>query len=406
MIPRGAPNSPGPTPRLAGRLVPLRPSGLPGSLATVLEDGGIPLVGDDGWSAEQWARIRRLCADAVAQPGIGWASLTSGSGGFPRVVLRSADSWSASFPAVEELLGAREGDVVALPAPPASSLTLFSIAHSLEGGPRPAFPSGRTAASNDFASATLFHGTPHALRQLLDTGTPPRLRAALVGGSGLDAGLRARAEALGIRVVAYYGAAELSFVAVDHGEGYVPFPGVELDVRDGILWVRSPFVAAGHLEVSGPAGRAQDRPSAQDGAPRGPLRSANGWHTVDDRAELSTRGLRLLGRADGAVLTASATVVPEDVEAVLRSVDGVGDAVVLGLPHAALGDLLAAVIEPRQTGTPATAESMRRAARELLSPAHRPRRWFRARLPRTASGKPARAEVARMLAAGEVDTLA
>ena len=349
---------------------------------------------DDRWSAEHAERVRRLCATAEPAPGVGWAGLTSGSGGRPRVVLRSAASWSDSFAAVGELLGARDGDVLALPAPPSASLTLFSLAHALEGGPRPVLNSGHAAGAADFADATLFHGTPHHLRSLLDAGSPPRLRAALVGGSGLDSALRRRAEALGIRVTAYYGATELSFVAVDHGDGYVAFPGVEIDVRDGVVWVRSRFVADGYLDD----GRGADT--------AGPFRSADGWHTVGDLAAHSGGALRLLGRADGAVLTASATVIPEDVEAVLRTVDGVGDAVVLGMPHAGIGALLAAVIEPAASGTPATSAALRAAAGRLLAPSHRPRRWFGARLPRTPSGKPARSELARMLSAREVEILA
>ncbi|MGJ9402485.1 AMP-binding protein [Arthrobacter sp. KK5.5] len=382
---------------MTGGLVPVHPApdrDLVEHLRAIRADGGIPLVCDDRWSAEHAERVRRLCATAEPAPGVGWAGLTSGSGGRPRVVLRSAASWSDSFAAVGDLLGARDGDVLALPAPPSASLTLFSLAHALEGGPRPVLNSGHAAGAADFADATLFHGTPHHLRSLLDAGSPPRLRAALVGGSGLDSALRRRAEALGIRVTAYYGAAELSFVAVDHGDGYVAFPGVEIDVRDGVVWVRSRFVADGYLDD----GRGADT--------AGPFRSADGWHTVGDLAAHSGGALRLLGRADGAVLTASATVIPEDVEAVLRTVDGVGDAVVLGMPHAGIGALLAAVIEPAASGTPATSSALRAAAGRLLAPSHRPRRWFGARLPRTPSGKPARSELARMLSAREVEILA
>lgn len=379
--------------------------------------GAVPLVGDGRWSDAFRDRLARRAANTPTPLGTAWATLTSGSTGDPRVVCRSAHSWSASFPAVAALLGCRHGDAIALPAPPASSLSLFSIAHALEGGPLPVFGAGRAIASGDFADATLFHGTPHALGLLLDAGAPARLRTALVGGSALDATLRARAAAQGIRVVSYYGAAELSFVAVDHGDGLVPFPGVELDVRGGVLWVRSPFVAAGYLgqepvqgALDGPDGPDPvDEPGGRHApgghAARGPWRSEAGWHTVGDRARWESGRLRLLGRSDGAILTASATVVPEEIEAVLRSLPGVGDAVVLGLPNRGVGALLAAVIEPGAQGAAPAAARLRRAATEALAPAHRPRRWFSAELPRTASGKPARAELARRLAAGEVRAL-
>ncbi|WP_372699471.1 AMP-binding protein [Arthrobacter sp. JSM 101049] len=386
------------TPR---ELVPVRyrPAG-PEATTLLLEHlsalraaGAVPLVGDDRWSTRQWDGIDELCAASPAPAETGWATLTSGSSGFPRIVLRSASSWSASFERFAELVGMHDGDALALPAPPAASISLFSLAHALEGGPHPLLPSGHATSAGDFADATLFHGTPQALARLLDEEAPPRLRAALVGGSRLDPALRERAADRGIQVVSYYGAAELSVVAVDTGSGYLPFPGVDVDVRDGLLWVRSLYVANGYL--SHPAGHAGP----------GPLRTVDGWHTVGDRAELVGDRLVFGGRADGAILTASATVVPEDVESALRLVPGVGDAVVLGIPAPGIGKLVAAVIEPA-TGTAwPDAAGLRRAAGELLSPAHRPRRWFTTTLPRTASGKPARAEIARRLAAGEVAAL-
>jgi len=358
------------------RLLDARDAALFDRLRAARAAGDVPLVRDERWPAaqrttiEQWARTATPPADA------GWATATSGTSGSPRIVLRTAASWSASHAAVAALLDAGPGDAVALPAPASSSLTLYSLAHALEGGPRPA--PGQVGAD-----ATHLHGTPESLRQALEA-RPARLRSALIGGSHLDPALRQRAESAGIRVVAYYGAAELSFVAVDDGSGLRAFPGVELRVVDGVLWVRSPYVALGY-----------------SGARPGPLRTHDGWATVGDRAELVDGRLRLLGRDDDAVLSASATIVPEEVEAVLRSADGVRDAVVFGVERAPVGALVAALIEPSASGTAPLAR-LRDLAGEQLAPAHRPRLWFVGAVPRTAAGKPARAEVARRAAAGEL----
>jgi long-chain acyl-CoA synthetase len=404
------------------RIVPLRGPArtLFDQVGAVRSAGDVPLVADDRAPERQWEALRAAAEVAVPHPDAAWATLTSGSSGAPRIVQRSAASWSEAFAAVAALLSGEEpgdaepsgaepsdaepsdaepsdaepGAAVALPAPPASSLTLFSLAHALGGGPRPILPRGHVLTADDAVEATAFHGTPHALRALLDAGAPPRLRAALVGGSHLDPALRERAEAAGIRVAAYYGAAELSFVAVDIGDGLRAFPGVELDVRDGELWVRSPFVALGYLETTG----APAAPAA------GPLRRDGEWASVGDRAELTDGRLRLLGRADDAILSASATVVPEEVESILRGVPGVRDAVVFALPRERVGALVAAIIEPEDGALP-TLSVLREAADERLAPAHRPRRWFAAPLPRTASGKPARAEAARRAVAGEVRRL-
>ena len=135
-------------------------------------------VADGAWDAMVAAATKAELPDGTA-----WATLTSGSSGAPRIVLRSAESWSDSFAAVSGFLDAGHGENVALPAPPASSLTLFSLAHALSGGPRPML---RVTPDAD-----ALHGTPQALRAVLDAGAPPRLRAALIGGSHLDPALRA-----------------------------------------------------------------------------------------------------------------------------------------------------------------------------------------------------------------------
>ena len=366
-------------------IVPVRgdTAGLLERLGAVRAAGDVPLVGDERWPQAQWDAVQAIAADAELPAAAAWATLTSGSSGSPRIVLRSAESWSASFAAVGNLMDAGADDTVLLPAPPAASMTLFSLAHALDGGPRPLLsPAGRSAA-------TCLHGTPQALRAVLDAGVPPHLRAALIGGSHLDDALRARAASAGIRVCVYYGAAELSFVAVDEGDGLRAFPGVDLRIRDGELWVRSPYIALGYI------------------GPGGPLRRDGDWATVGDRAELAGGRLRLLGRADDAILSASATIVPEEVEAVLRSVPGVRDAVVFGLPEARVGALVAAFVELDGTsGGAAARQHLRTASVARLTLAHRPRRWYAGELPRTASGKPARAEAIRRALAGEVDRLA
>ncbi|MDR6868490.1 acyl-CoA synthetase (AMP-forming)/AMP-acid ligase II [Microbacterium resistens] len=346
--------------------------------------GDIPLVGDERWPQEQWASVAALVRRVQPPRGAAWAALTSGSSGTPRIVVRTAESWRASFPSIAALLQPadiddRDGGVL-LPAPPSSSLTLFSLAHALEGdGPRPVFPHANTR------DATTFHGTPHGLDALLSTEAAAHVHTALVGGSHLDAGIRARAESRGIRVIAYYGAAELSFVALDTGDGLRPFPGVDLDLRGGELWVRSPFLALGYL------------------GDRGPLRKEGAWATVGDLAQIVDGTLQLRGRVDGAIQTSSATVVPEEVEASLRLVPGVKDAVVFALPTGNIGSLVAAMLEPESTSAPLTKAGLRAAVAARLAPAHRPRLWFTGLLPRNASGKPARAEVVRRVMAGEVD---
>ncbi|GAB3601749.1 AMP-binding protein [Microbacterium aureliae] len=364
-------------------MIVLVPGGAPELVERIRDaraDGQIPLVADERWPRAQRDAVREAAGGARPSRDIAWATLTSGSTGAPRLVLRTASSWEQSFAAVTEILGATHGGAVALPVPPSASLTLFSIAHGLAGGPRPALGAGGVHV----AGVTSLHATPQTLARILDAGAPTALRSALVGGSHLDPELRRRAEAAGIRVVSYYGAAELSFVALDHGDGLRAFPGVDIDVRHGVLWVRSPFISSGYAGAAGP------------------LRREGAWASVGDRAELIDGRLRLLGRADDAILSASATIVPDEVEAMLRTVPGIRDAVVFGLPAAHVGALVAALVEVEGGALP---HDLRHRITAALAPAHRPRRWFSGVVPRTSSGKPARAEAIRRVADGEVTRL-
>jgi acyl-CoA synthetase (AMP-forming)/AMP-acid ligase II len=346
-------------------------------LSAVRESGRAPVVLDDRWPPEVRAGILSLLARTPAPAGTEWAALTSGSSAAPRVVVRTDASWARSFPVVGRLLGALPQDVVLLPAPPSSSLTLFSLAHALAGGPAPELSSSST-------QATLFHGTPTHFAAVLASDGAPRLRAALVGGMTLPAGIRAEAASRGIRVVEYYGAAELSFVAYDDdGRGLRAFPGVDIEVRHDVIWARSPHTAIGYL-----------------GEP-GPLRREGAWASVGDRGTLANDRLHVAGREDDAIQTAGATVIPSEIERSLRTLEGVADAAVVGLPAPGVGRLVVALIEPARPGS-VDAAMLRAAASRLFAPAHRPRLWFAGTIARTPSGKIARAEVVRRLASGEV----
>jgi long-chain acyl-CoA synthetase len=376
-----------------GRLVPIREPSRVDALHkafAVRLAGGVPVIGDDRWDATYWDGLRRRVESADPVPGMAWGTFTSGSTGAPRMIVRTQESWSASFPAVEKLTGLTADDVLYLPSPLVSSVTMFSIAHARTIGTTILLPRTHSVSDADLDRATVLHGTPYALRDFVErveAGVAHRLRVALIGGARLDPDLRSRAEAVGISVIGYYGAAELSFVAVDpDGLGLRPFDGVELRVDDGVLWVRSAYFAAGYLG-------------------EGPFRrDADGWATVGDLVDGDGDGpLRLRGRRDGAILTAAATVVPEDVEAALQRIDGIADAVVFALPHPRAGSLVAAVIEPEPGHLPPGSRELRTRTNALLTGTHRPRRWFWTdRLPRTATGKPAREQITRDAIEGRV----
>ena len=289
---------------------------------------------------------------------------SSGSTGQPRGVVRTVDSWQASVGAFGDITGISAQDTVWLTGPLWSSLFLYGAFHAGAVGARMLF------RDDDPASATALHCVPSQLPGLLrraDAGGLPLVRRVVVAGDRCPASLRAQGEAAGWRVVEYYGAAELSFVAWGEGGGPLQaFPGVQTEVRQGLVWARSPYLARGYLTGQ-----------------RGPLRfDSKGWATVSDLARVVPGGLEVLGRGDSAVTSAGHTVVVEEVERLLRGLPDVDEVAVLGMPDPLRGQVLTAVVVGQ-----AAVGTLRTAVAGMPAPS-RPRRWLHASaLPRTSGGK-------------------
>lgn len=290
-------------------------------------------------------------------------------------MLRSTQSWWGGFDAYSELSGVVAGSQVWLPGPFTSTMVLFAAVHAaVVGATRVADPGGATHACLTPAQLEL-RGTEL-----------PRGAHVVVAGAALPDRAAARATARGFVLAHYYGAAELSFVAVGASRGagggaaggtrLRPFEGVEIDIRDtpgpGSIWVRSPWVCEGY----------------EDGD-SGPLRRDGEWATVGDVGRIRDGVLEVFGRPD-AVTTAGATVVLAEVEAVLVGVAH-GPFVVHGVPHPTFGEVLAVTfVDP-------TDEPRLKDAARALPASHRPRVWRRVdTLPLTAAGKVDRALLASL----------
>jgi long-chain acyl-CoA synthetase len=342
---------------------------------------------DPSWPSGLRAAADRQLARAVQDGRLGAGDLvlfTSGSGGRPRGVVRTARSWTASLDPLAEVTGATGQDVVWLPGPLTSSLTLY-------GGFAASVAGARVVHGSPTPDVTTAHLVPTALADALDraaAGGLPRLRSVVVAGATLPSALRQRAQSQGWRVVEYYGAAELSFVGWRDGDGpFRDFPGARVRLHDGLLWSDSPYLAGGYLDPTDP----------------GPLRWDGPWATVADAGRRVPGGWVVTGRADAAVTTGGHTVLVEEVEAFVGAQPGVREVAVVGWPHPRLGEVVVAVVVvqevsggsalPSVTG----AAALSRACRDL-PPAARPRRWLTApSLPRTSAGKVDRAALAGRL---------
>lgn len=317
---------------------------------------------------------QQALASLTAPSGTWLVAFTSGSTSAPRAVCRTRASWQASAPVLARLTGTGAATRVLVPGPLSSTLFLHAAWHARAVGAQPVLAPLESARGWD-----VVHLVPHQLSRLLTARDDLAGRTAVVAGAALPSSTARQAADRGLRLVAYYGAAELSFVALGD-PALRPFPGAQVEVRDGEIWVRSPYLALGYARPAG-------RPDAA--SPAGPLRlDENGWATVGDRGEVGADGTLVVhGRGTTAVQTGGATVHVADVEHALRRHPGVTDVVVAGVPHAELGQVVAAVVE----SSTATVAQMRAWARATLAPAARPRRWLvQAHLPRTGAGKPDR----------------
>jgi long-chain acyl-CoA synthetase len=332
---------------------------------------------DVGSAADPVAAV--LSAHRAGRP---VALRTSGTRGAPRAVVRTTGSWWDSFPHVARLTGLDRHSRVWLPGPLpgpltgplTGTLTLFAATLARAWGAR---------VVADPGSATHAHLTPSALERALDAGLLPPGGHVTVAGERLGVALQARAVEAGLQVGHYYGSAELSFVAWGtHQADLAPFPEVDVEVRGGELWARSPYLCQGYA------------------GPPGPLRRDDlGFATVGDRGALVAGRVVVHGRGVDAVTTGASTVLVADVEGALRGAL-VGEVVALGVPHPTLGQLLVGVLTD-----PADLPRAREAARGL-EPAQRPRRWLRApRLPVTDGGKVDREALAAWAARGGAEAL-
>lgn len=388
----------------------------------------------------RWPVAARDAALAVVRPGVvvgpagpvvaagggvtgrGWITFTSGSTGPPRALWRDPDSWAGSFPAVGELIGLLPGDRVLVPGSLSSSLCAFAAVHTVAArGCAVLVTRWSTAASRYPAGQVdVAHLVPAMLTDLLtDRSTaaaPPRV--AVVGGAALDPALEERTRRCwpAVRLVTYYGSSEQSFVTARvaggperPGTAGRAFSGVTITVRDdslrplpagtaGTIWTTGPWHARPLVPSLPTPYPAEASLATSGGGDPGPGRRGA---TVGDRGVLDGRGvLTVLGRDH--VVTGGNTVEPGVVEATLRECPGVDDAVVFGLPHPRLGEVVAAAVDADGV----TLAALRAHVLERLAPAQRPRRWWLASpLPRGSLGKPARAEIAAAARAGRLPRL-
>src|SRR5699024_1939421 len=112
-----------------------------------------------------------------------------------------------------------------------------------------------------------------------------------------------------------------------------PLPGLRVRLEEDQVHLTGPVLADGYVDADGrlDAPRTRERFVEVDGTR---------WFRTGDRGEVDADGrLRVLGRVDDVIVTGAHKVEPREVEAALRALPQVHDAVVLGLPDPEWGQV-------------------------------------------------------------------
>lgn len=170
----------------------------------------------------------------------------------------------------------------------------------------------------------------------------------------------------------------------------MPIIGVSIEIRDpdnralpdgqeGEICVRSPYVMLGYWNDPAATATAID---------------AERWLHTGDFGVIEEGRLRLSGRRSDLILRGGENVYPTEIENVLDEHPAVLESAVLGVPHADLGQEVAAVVVVADPAT-VTEDELRAFTAERLAYFKVPARWVITAqpLPRNATGKVVRREI-------------
>ncbi|MCU0825920.1 MAG: AMP-binding protein [Tabrizicola sp.] len=328
----------------------------------------VPVVADKGEGLAQVIGLPAFRLGALDEPAPEpgpepvFETLTSGSSGVARRIRRSQASWIASF-MVNAHFGIGPGARVAVLGRLVHSLALYGAVEGLHLGAEVhlfhALRPDRQLKALELHRISHLYATPAQLRLMGEgQGLLPDLRVILVGGSKLQPALhRAMREiAPGAEIREFYGSAETSFITMADAatpEGSVgrAYPGVEITLDKGEVWVKSPYLFENYAGHPGSA------------------RWQGAWLSVGEMGDLRDGFLFLHGRAGRMVTIADQNVFPEEIEALIEAMPGIWRAAVLPVPDPARGHVLVAVLQ----GDTAVEAHLLAALRSQLGPLKAPK---------------------------------
>lgn len=262
---------------------------------------------------------------------------TSGTTGAPKGALLTASALTASASATHDRLGGPGRWLLALP--PHHIAGVQVLVRSLLVGTAPVemdVSAGFDVSELPSAVDQLGAGRRYtalvaaqlakALNDPAATAALAELDAVLIGGGPAPRPVLEAAERAGVSVVRTYGMSETAGGCVYDG---IPLDGVKLQVRDdGRIVIGGPTLAKGYRNPPDPD----------------PF-TETGWFRTDDVGVVDDSGvLSVLGRVDDAISTGGLTVLPQPVEAALRTHPAVADCAVFGLADERLGQRVVAAV--------------------------------------------------------------
>lgn len=270
-------------------------------------------------------------------------TLSGGTSGTPKVISRTHASWIATFEKNAEIFDIIPTDSIAVLGQLSHSLALYGLLEAIHLGMdahaldmmRPT----RQHAQITAQKINVLYATPTQLRLLIAGAKGallPDVRLILCGGGSLDPATSATISQLcpNAKTHQFYGAAETSFITLNDPntpEGSVgqAYPGVTLHIRDGEVWVQSPYLFKGYVQ-----GNSQD------------TRWDGNLLSVGEMGDLDAAGnLWLRGRKTRMISVADQNVFPEEIESFIAGLPDVTACCVLGHPDTARGNRIIAILQ-------------------------------------------------------------
>ena len=224
-------------------------------------------------------------------------------------------------------------------------------------------------------NSSLVSLTPNLLNDLVDeinlqntqTGhlyeAPSKLRVILVGGGPTNEDLWEKAHQLNLPIRLTWGMSEAASqlcTQIELAPPHIPLPPLPFASIDhdhqGYLWITGPLVSDGHLKSN-------------------------------DLGDVNEQGVKVLGRADDAIISGGINISPQEIEAVLTAHPLIQESAVIGQDHAKYGQRPIAFLVSNHESPPSVDE-LKQWCRARLSPYKTPDEFqWCAHLPRNELGK-------------------